>query len=319
MYLHFFEQYYFCSFGREAVYFQRTSNINTMWNGVDGEAMLALTRRAIAQANEIDHRTSNDDPDTLAKLETNDPTLKGIVIGPRVETLSYVLKKRAKPEKYLPTSKDEWVRVGEYIGAHEHIEDLELYLLDSEDAIDIENLLKGVANNRSIKNIKFVEAYPAMFESVIAVLSPFFKHNTNLRQFDVSCCHLSVPFKLVATILREGSTLEKFCSFDDPDTSDLDWIKEIDRILCDTSSIEATRQSNHCLSKLSVYKDTEDGYSQRRVPFPAKLEKSLELNKNENKTEVAEEKVQCYHESAGGKGKKRERELGDRRYNQSDA
>ena len=285
------------------------SQINTVkMNEVDGEAMMALFYQSMAQANAIDNNNANDGPDTLTKLQTNDPMLKSVVIGPRAETLTYVLQKKAKPEKYLPTSEDEWVRVGEYIGAHEHIEDLELYLLNNADANDIENLLKGMANNRSIKTIKFMEACPAMCKSTIAVMSPFFKHNTNLRKLDVASCDLRAPFQMLATILREGSTLEEFASMDNPNTLNLDGMEEIDQILCDTSSIEATSLSNHCFSKLDVWRDTEDGDSQRRLTFSAKLEESLKLNKNTNKAEVAQEKILRYHGEAGGKGKKRERE-----------
>ena len=97
----------------------------TEQQGID---MLAFARQAMAQANEINNN-STDDPDAvLEKLKTNDPTLKGLVIGPRVETLIYVLKKKAIPEKYLPKSEDEWIQVGEYIGAHDHIEDLEIHV-----------------------------------------------------------------------------------------------------------------------------------------------------------------------------------------------
>ena len=65
--------------------------------------------------------TQNDDdgdPDILTKLQTNDPKLKRLVIGPRVETLTFVLQKQSKPDQHLPKSSDEWVKVGEYIGEH---------------------------------------------------------------------------------------------------------------------------------------------------------------------------------------------------------
>ena len=275
-----------------------------------GNDMLAFARLAMAQANEINNNSTNDPDTVLEKLKTNDSTLKGLVIGPRVETLTYALQKKATPEKYLPKSEEEWIQVGEYIGAHDHIEDLELYLLNDENANDIENLLKGVAKNRSVKSIKFVEAYKAMSESTIAVMGPFFKHNTSLQKLGVDSCHVPswAPFKMIASILREGSSLEEFQSIDNPRTLDMDGLDEIDLILCDTTSIEATNLSNHHFSRLAVYKDSEDGTSQRLVELPATLKKSLELNKIADKDEVAQKKVQCYHGETAGKGKKREQE-----------
>ena len=275
-----------------------------------GNDILAFARQAMAQANEINNNSTDDPEAVLEKLKTNDPTLKGLVIGPRVETLTYVLKKKAKPEKYLPKSEDEWIQVGEYIGAHDHIEDLELYMLNDENANDIENLLKGVAKNRSIKSIKFMEAYRAMFESTVAVMAPFFKHNKSLQKLDVDSCHVPswAPFKMIASILREGSSLEEFHSMNNPRTLNMDGLDEIDSILCDTTSIEATKLSNHHFSKLAVYKDSEDGMTQRLIELPVKLEKSIELNKIADKDEVAREKVQCYHGQTSGNGKKRERE-----------
>ena len=69
-----------------------------------GNDMLAFARLAMAQANEINNNSTNDPDTVLEKLKTNDSTLKGLVIGPRVETLTYALQKKATPEKYLPKS-----------------------------------------------------------------------------------------------------------------------------------------------------------------------------------------------------------------------
>ena len=112
-------------------------------NAADGRAMLAFLRQSMAQANDIDNNSNDDDgPDILTKLQTNDLKLKRLVIGPQVETLTFVLQKESKPDKYLPKSSDEWVKVGEYIGAHEHIEYLELYFLNHEGSNESHLILK---------------------------------------------------------------------------------------------------------------------------------------------------------------------------------
>ena len=64
----------------------------------------------------------------LTKLQTNDPKLKRLVIGPRVETLTFVLQKQSKPDQHLPKSSDEWVKVGEYIGEHMNISSIWNYI-----------------------------------------------------------------------------------------------------------------------------------------------------------------------------------------------
>ena len=90
-------------------------------NAADGRAMLAFLRQSMAQANDIDNNSNDDDgdPDIYSQnYKLNDPKLKRLVIGSRVETLTFVLQKQSKPDQHLPKSSDEWVKVGEYIGEH---------------------------------------------------------------------------------------------------------------------------------------------------------------------------------------------------------
>ncbi len=71
--------------------------------------MMGLLHRSIAASQEVD---AVDDPETTAtKLNTNDPTLKSIVVGPTLpDSLSISLQKWLPPERCLPESKDEWRR-----------------------------------------------------------------------------------------------------------------------------------------------------------------------------------------------------------------
>ena len=125
-----------------------------------------------------------------------------------------------------------------------------------------------------------------------AMLTSFFKYNTNLRKLDVMSCHrYCKPFQLVATILSGGSTLEEFHSMDNPNRLNIDGLEDIERILCDTTSFETTNLSNHTFCKLDVWRDSEDGDSSRRMKFSTKLGDCLKLNKNAIKAEVVQEKI----------------------------
>ena len=110
--------------------------------------------------------------------------------------------------------------------------------------------------------------------------------------------------EMVAAIVRalEGnSTLKTLdIGYDDYETSMRLWVWEVfDQVLCDRTSIAGTHSSNHTLQEVMIYglfrvceEDYEDDdYSDFGGLGILNLRNSLHVNKNDNKSEVAREKI----------------------------
>jgi hypothetical protein len=84
-----------------------------------------------------------------------------------------------------------------------------MYQLEFETRSNLEAMLSGVANNRSIKMISFNDCN--IGRSALEVIGPLLIGNKNLRKVYVNACQLTNPFRALAPTMG-SSTLEEFQS-----------------------------------------------------------------------------------------------------------
>jgi len=136
--------------------------------------------------------------DKLLQLKRNDPTVTALEVNFSIHR-NYALCV-------------DWKRKGDCIGENTHLKSLwinvylELMYHPTEDRMaNFEAFYKGVARNRSIRNLSMSECLISIGD-MFTILSPFFEHNHNLRSFEVGrLCMDSRGTRLLVSALSRCS------------------------------------------------------------------------------------------------------------------
>jgi hypothetical protein len=209
-------------------------------------------------------------------------------------------------EFYYPAEDcEEWRKMGESIGRHEHLEELDIKdtLRTAISREQLEALLMGMARNKSVRTLNF-RCCANLGGWAFDALVPFFDSNGNLKTLSLSNCDISAPFPILAHTFASarGSLLEEITIYGNKDNAPLstDEMADVEQLLCDTTSINATYLSNHSLREISLVnmivslnEGLEVGIS--HVQLSDTLTANLSLNKDGDKEYVARQKVLQNH------------------------
>ena len=108
-------------------------------------------------------------------LENNSPNFKDCCIGDEDSTV------------FPPYTISGWTRLGELIGAHEHVTSLSMCDVYTIGRAPFEAMMRGVACNRSLQEVSIIWCN-GVWGSFVEILTPFMEQNNNLIKFDISLC-----------------------------------------------------------------------------------------------------------------------------------
>ena len=259
---------------------------------------VAATREAIAtHRREEEQALALINRRTQYKLRNNDPSLEKLTIGHK-SPLPPTPHERDQEFYYPAEDCEEWRKVGESIGRHEHLEELEIkdpFLGAAISREQLEALLMGMARNRSVRTLSF--RCTNLGGWAFDALAPFLNNNGNLKSLSLSNCDISAPFPILAHTFASarGSLLEKITIYGNKENTPFstDGMADVEQLLCDTTSINATYLSNHSLNEISLVNVLNEG--PELVKLTDALKANLKLNKDGDKDYVARQKVLQNH------------------------
>lgn len=166
--------------------------------------------------------------------------------------------------------------------------------------VDCITILKNALNrhNTLLLLVLRIELSEAGWEIFLSVLS---HPQCSIQTLEIEARRFNVIH--LARALAANNSLRHLCITCDrsPEVTIECW-DILSRALCDVSSIERTWSSNHMLHKLVVSEVISANHELfDDKPIPSVTSSLLEMNKNENKAEVARQKILTYHFSEEGK------------------